>query len=420
MWRLFCALFIFRYLRTIVSIFIYCLVKPRRIRQHLPTFTGKDVSVIIPTTFRAPAELVRCLRSVTACSPAAVFLVTSNANVEPAAGYVRDNDFDVTVLGVPKLNKRLQILRALLNVTTPICVLADDDVYWPGRFLDYLLAIFEDPEVGAGGPRQRAHRESKPDGWNFLGISYLERRVWNNLATNALDGSVSTLSGRTAAYRTEILQTHEFADYFLNEAWAGRKLNSDDDKCLTRYVYSHGWKIVIQPDPRATIETTLEPDRKYILQCLRWARAHWRGNFTVMRKETYWYSLRYFWGLYYIYIGQFQTPALLWDGLLFFLLSQSLINASSGTANLAYASLGLWIFFTKLLKLIPHFYKHPSDMRFVPLSILFSYAHGFLNLYAACTLHVTGWGSQKLRELEVAREKGPMLAFDDGFAKYEV
>ncbi|KAI1824284.1 putative polysaccharide synthase Cps1 [Xylaria intraflava] len=418
MWQ-FWALFVFRYLRTIISIFTYYLSKPKAIRCP-PRYSGKDVSVIIPTTFKSPPELIKCLHSIAACSPSAIFIITSQANVELAAKCVYENAIDATVLGVSKLNKRAQILKAVPYVATPICVLADDDVCWPTRFLDYILAVFEDPEVGAAGPRQRVRREDNPDGWNFLGISYLERRVWNNLATNTLDGSISTLSGRTAAYRTEILQTKEFSDYFINKAWFGKKLNSDDDKCLTRYVYSHGWKIVIQPDPRSTIETTVEPDKKYILQCLRWARAHWRGNFAVMRGESYWCSPRYLWGLYYIYIGQFQTPALLWDGLLFLSLSSSLTNASTGTARLAYVSLGAWVFFTKLVKLIPHFCKHPSDMKFIPLSILFSYAHGFLNLYAACTLHVTGWGSQKLSELEIAREDTNMMIKLNGDAKNAV
>lgn len=399
---LFWALFVFRYLRTIVSIFVYLLVQPRPI-QSPPKYTGKDVTVVIPTTFKSPSELIECLHSVTASSPAAIIIVTGDANVELLASHCRNNSFGVTVLGVSKLNKREQILRAMLLVKTAITVLADDDVFWPARFLDYLLAVFEDPTVGAGGPLQRVRRMEHPDSWNFLGISYLERRVWNNLATNGVDGSISTLSGRTAAYRTEILQSDEFAYYFRNDSWKGKRIHTGDDKCLTRYVYSHGWKIAIQPDRRATIETTVEPDRKYISQCIRWARSHWHGNFVVMSKEAYWCSPRYLWGFYYIYIGQFQTPALLVDGLLFFCLWLALRTASSTTAALAYTGLGAWIFFTKLVKLIPHFYKYPSDMKFIPLSILFSYLHGFINLYGIWTLDATTWGSQNLSQLEVAR-----------------
>ncbi|KAI0409688.1 putative polysaccharide synthase Cps1 [Xylaria palmicola] len=409
---LFGAFFAFRYLRTIISIYVYLSTKPILI-QNPTKYSGKDVTVIIPTTFKSPPELMKCLYSITACSPAAILIVSSDANVKLIANHCRKYQFNVVVLGVSRLNKREQILRAMPHVKTAIIVLADDDVFWPQGFLDYLLAVFEDPKVGAGGARQRVRRNDNPDGWNFLGISYLERRVWNNLATNGVDGSISTLSGRTAAYRSEILQTEEFTRYFLGDNWAGRKLNSDDDKCLTRYVYSHGWKIAIQPDPRATIETTVEPDRKYISQCLRWARAHWRGNFTVMREETYWCSWRFFWGLYYIYIGQFQTPALLVDGILFYLLSFALANASSGTATTAYICLGAWIFFTKLVKLIPHFWTHPSDMKFIPLSIFFSYFHGLLNIYSLLTLHQTQWGSQNLRELERMHPESPSNPSDD-------
>ncbi|KAI0526430.1 putative polysaccharide synthase Cps1 [Xylaria bambusicola] len=399
---LFWALFTFRYLRTIASIFIYLLIRPKVIHNH-PRYTGKDVTVVIPTTFKSPPELIECLHSIKASSPSTIIIVTSDANVELLVKYCRDNSFEVTALGVSKLNKREQILRAMPLVKTAITVLADDDVFWPERFLEYLLAVFEDAKVGAGGPMQRVRRNERPDGWNFLGISYLERRVWNNLATNGVDGSISTLSGRTAAYRTKILQSDEFAHYFRSDSWKGKKIHTGDDKCLTRYVYSRGWKIAIQPDCRATIETTVEPDRKYISQCIRWARSHWHGNFVVMTEESYWYSPRYFWGLYYIYVGQFQTPALLVDGLLFFFLWLALRTTQSDTATVAYASLGAWIFFTKLVKLIPHFWKYPSDLKFIPLSILFSYLHGFISLYALWTLDATQWGSQNLSALEAAR-----------------
>ncbi|KAI0431143.1 putative polysaccharide synthase Cps1 [Xylaria sp. FL1042] len=400
---LFFAFFAFRYVRTIVGLFVYLLAKPKPI-QNPPKYSGKNVTVVIPTTFKSPSELVECLHSVTACSPSAIIIVTSNANVELLSSHCLENAFDVIVLGVEKLNKRAQILKAMPLVKTPITVLADDDVFWPERFLDYLLAVFEDPKVGAGGSLQRVKRQANPSGWNFLGIGYLERRGFNNLATNGVDGSISTLSGRTAAYRTEILQTDEFSEYFMNDSWRGKKIHIGDDKCLTRYVYSQGWKIVIQSEPRATIETTVESNRKYLHQCLRWSRGHWQGNFSVMSTESYWYSPRYLWGFYYIYVGQFQSPAILIDVLLLMFLSLALEGASSGTAILAYAVLVAWIFFTKIMKLIPHFWKYPSDMKFIPLSILFSYIHGAINFYALWTLDSTQWGGQNLSELQKERQ----------------
>ncbi|KAK4495717.1 hypothetical protein PRZ48_012985 [Zasmidium cellare] len=395
-----------RYFRTIVSIFAFLTYKPKPVLSN-PTYRSSDVSVIIPTTFKTPQELAQCVARILGNNPAAIFVVTATANVPLVQDLLSllasASATTIKVLGVDVLNKRNQILKAMPEIQTEITVLADDDVFWPDHYLSYLLAIFEDPEVGAGGTRQRVRRNKNPDFWNFLGISYLERRVWNNCATNAIDGSLSTLSGRTAAYRTKILQHPDFYYYFTHDTWRGKPLNSDDDKCLTRYVYSHGHKIVLQFDPRAVIETTVEGDSKYLDQCMRWARAHWRGNFTVMENEKYWCSLRYLWGCYYIYLGQFQTPALLVDGMSFLLLSLALWDATATTARAAYIALACWIVFTKNLKLIPHFCKYPQDMRFIPIGIGFSYLHGLMNLYAAFTMKKTHWGSQNLSSLQQSR-----------------
>ncbi|KAI5360862.1 putative nucleotide-diphospho-sugar transferase [Septoria linicola] len=397
---LFCLLFTFRYLRTFVSIFTWTFWKAVPIAVK-PKYNSKDVTVLIPTTFKTPHELMSCIKRVLACNPAKVFVITSSKNVELVKDMCILNNYgqqDVVVLGVDKLNKREQLLRALPSVETPITVLADDDVFWPSsEYLDYLLAIFENDRVGGGGTRQRVVRLDRPDWINMLGISYLERRVWNNCASNAVDGSISTLSGRTAAYRTRILQNDDFYFYFRNDSWRGRPLHSDDDKCLTRYVYSNGWEIKIQPDSRAVLETIVEPDfAGYQQQCLRWARAHFRGNFTVMENETYWRSRKMWWGLYVIYISQWQTPNFLVEGVLYGML----FGAVGGPSVSPYFWLALVCFFllSKNLKMMPHFCRHPADLKFIPALMLFSYYHGCLNIWALCTMTTTHWGNKQLSE----------------------
>lgn len=119
-----------------------------------------------------------------------------------------------------------------------------------------------------------------------------------------------------------------------------------------------------------------------------------------MENESYWYSPKMWWGLYYIYLGQFQTPALLVEGLLWLFLWMAMSEFPIDIARREYASFAVWIFFTKIMKLIPHFWRHPSDMKFIPLSILFSYVHGFMNVYAAFSMKQTQWGSQDLHRLE--------------------
>lgn len=394
----FVLVFLFRYLRTFVSIWTFVTYPIMPIRSDPKYRSYRDVTVVVPTTFNFPDELVKCLRNIIACRPYDVFIVTSNANLPALQSFCDDQGFTKSVrcLAVRKLNKRKQILEALQHVQTEIVAFADDDVFWPTpSFLDYVLALFEDPKVGAGGPRQRVRRSGNINGWWFLGCAYLERRVWNNLSTQAIDGSISTLSGRTALYRTEILRCDEFYHYFQTDSWLGKKLNSDDDKCLTRYVYSHGHSIKIQGDERATIETTFEEGSKFLSQCLRWARAHFRGNFTVMTNNTYWRSPQYFWGFYVIYVTQFFQFALISDALLMALLIRGLGRPVS-ESTFEIAVFAIWILCSKLLKLMPHFILHPEDMKFIPLSIAFSYLHTFINLWSLITLHQTHWGSQKI------------------------
>jgi cellulose synthase/poly-beta-1,6-N-acetylglucosamine synthase-like glycosyltransferase len=387
-----------RYTRLFVGIYANLTVKSFPV-SATPSFPPQEVTVVIPTTFKTPDELALCISCIQASNaPKEVFVVTGDSNVAAARALIAANSFsNVKVLGVEKLNKRTQLLAALSQVTTPITVFADDDVFWPSGYLPQLMAVFENPIVGAGGTCQRVRRNTSgttTDFWNILGISYLSRRVFNNITTNAIDGSISTLSGRTAAYRTSILKCDEFSYYFTHDTWMGRPLNSDDDKCLTRYVYSHGWSIAIQTS--TSLETTVENNVQYLAQCLRWARAHWRGNFTVMMNETYWCSTKYAWGCYVIYASMFQSPSLFVDGGLLYLLSLALASCSSSVRSGCYALFAAFLLFTKVVKMAPHFKQHPGDIVWLPALIAFSYAHGFLNLYAVATMTTTVWGGKNL------------------------
>ena len=42
--------------------------------------------------------------------------------------------------------------------------------------------------------------------------------------------------------------------------------------------------------------------------------------------------------------------------------------------------------FTKVVKLMGLFLRNPSDIKFLPVSIVFGYFHGLIKLYALATL----------------------------------
>jgi len=44
--------------------------------------------------------------------------------------------------------------------------------------------------------------------------------------------------------------------------------------------------------------------------------------------------------------------------------------------------------FVKVVKLIGLFRRNPSDVMFLPVSIIFGYFHGLIKIYALCTLNM--------------------------------
>lgn len=51
-------------------------------------------------------------------------------------------------------------------------------------------------------------------------------------------------------------------------------------------------------------------------------------------------------------------------------------------------ALGVWMFFSKFIKLLGHYRRYPADFLLLPVSILFGYFHGAIKIYAAVTLNV--------------------------------
>jgi cellulose synthase/poly-beta-1,6-N-acetylglucosamine synthase-like glycosyltransferase len=198
----------------------------------------------------------------------------------------------IEVLHVDKANKRLQVCKALEedHVKTPITIMADDDVEWPVTLMPWILAPFEDDKMGGVGTCQRVKRvggDLQTRLYNWLGAAYIERRNFEISATHNIDGGTSCMSGRTGAYRTEILKSYDFLGGFKNEKWGKYILNADDDNFVTRWLVAHQWKTWVQYDPECEIETTLETSTKFLYQCSRWARSNWRSNWTSLVHERY-------------------------------------------------------------------------------------------------------------------------------------
>lgn len=371
----------------------------RPIRPNFETRTitpEKDVTIVVPTIDH-DTKLLTALQGWLACRPYEVIFVTI-PSVQPfLEKLVREADPNgekVKVLTVPAGNKRKQMVRGVEDVVTAITVFCDDDVMWPETYLDWIVAPFEDPKMGGVGTVQTA----MPDGsfftiWEILANYRLTMRNIEILSTAFIDGGISCLSGRTAAYRTEMLKDPEFTEAFTHEYWRGKyHQHSGDDKFLTRWCQSHYWKTWAQGTRDAELTTTFKPNYKFLIQLLRWTRNTWRSDIKCLFYE------RQIWGQSpYTALTMFDrlfNPLTLLYGITYFFVRVSTPISTHLPQEDMVLSFFLWYLLIRAVKYLPHLIRRPADIPALPIFLMFQYCFIFMKIYCLFTLHVTEWGTR--------------------------
>ena len=375
---------VYRYLRIFVNELAFLMHQNIAVPAH-PTLSSKDVTIVIPCLDGNGIEAT--LRSVLATEPAKVILVTIHANLERAKSMLKGSEMfgHILVMSVPQANKRKQMMHALSEIDTPVTIFVDDDVTWPITLLPWILAPLEDKSYGGVGTNQWLRDVACPSFmerfWRFLNLLYLQRRNFDCSACNHLDGGLPCLSGRTVAYRTKMIKDKAFIDGFENEIWGfdkGYRLAVDDDNFITRWAYSHGYKIAFQYHKEAEVLTELETNSRYLKQCLRWSRSNWRSNYTSMFVERNVWK-QHPWSSYAVFLTTLTHWAPLWDIGLW-------LHRPEGEVT-------FWLLlsimaFSKIIKLVPIFLRSPYQIVWLPVSILFGQFHACIKFYALLTLHV--------------------------------
>jgi cellulose synthase/poly-beta-1,6-N-acetylglucosamine synthase-like glycosyltransferase len=392
---------LFRYVRLIVNCISHWTFRPIPIDIENPTYSPDDVTIICPTIATGGNELHDTLRTCLRTGPRELLLVTVDSNVDTLTKVANGiNAKKIKVLSIREANKRRQMCRAIPEVRTPITIFVDDDVIWPPKVLQWMLAPFEDLNVGGVGTSQRLKRSAKTSIWSFLGAAYLERRNFDCSACLHIDGGLPCLSGRTVAYRSSILQDEAFTHGFTHEEWRTCQLNADDDNFITRWLYSHNWKIAMQYHEEAEVQTTLEDSPKFMSQCLRWVRSNWRSNLTSLFVERhYWWTQP--WSTYSVLQTTITAWALPYDLLIFLSWYQASYGWSQDMRTALFIFLACWtVLFSKTVKLWGHFFRYPADVMFIPVYIGFGYFHGLIKLWGLLTLSEVRHQSSRVNDFK--------------------
>lgn len=102
------------------------------------------------------------------------------------------------------------------------------------------------------------------------------------------------------------------------------------------------------------------------------------------------------WCTYALHVATFTSLAFVMDPLIMYALWEGSANWNPTARLYTWWANFVFVFvFTKTVKLWGLFKRNPTDILFLPLSIIFGYFHGLIKLYALFTLNMVGHISQQ-------------------------
>ncbi|KAH8807679.1 nucleotide-diphospho-sugar transferase [Xylogone sp. PMI_703] len=366
-----------------------------------PSFIPSNVSVVIPTI--SPGSTFKeSLLTMVANQPTEIIIVTTVHFKELVQEYVTNtiekrpsinNSTTIKLISTSLAGKRRQLAQGIKEAQGSIIVLADDDVFWPPKFLQLVLACFENPKAGGVGTMHRGRLpfdKNELTVWERLAAFRLRWRNKEMAAVNYLDnGAVLCLSGRTADYRADILKSPSFIHAFTNDYWLDRfQLDSGDDNFITRWLLSANWDIKIQVHPEAELTTNLEPTPKFLHQSIRWQRNATRGLLRLLFfTPKLWFShpvllLRIAHDLLYPFCSMLEWYIL--------------VKLFTEISPIIAKQQGLVMYVSVRVLLISYDLLRCDSFTMLLVGYLFKISHTPLGIYALLTLHVTSWGSRNL------------------------
>ncbi len=363
--------------------------KPVTDKFEATKYTNNDVTVVIPV-YEPPKTFRKNILSIAKSKPYEIIIIADMTCYNEILKQIRGIDFYISVYSEERPGKRPALECGLKKTKTRLCCFTDDDVQWCDDFLTNLIIPFNLKEIGGVSSRQlmrSADISRKPNIYEIMASLRLETRYVENKAMTVVDKGTSCLSGRSSCYKTNIIQNEKFYHEFLNEYFLGQKRASGDDKFVTRYILNNGYNTYHQLNTNCTLTTTFESGLMHFKQSLRWSRNTIVSDFSLLFKEkNVWRKNPYtalllfdkmFSPLYMLY-GLFVIPIytiLQKDYVLFF-------------------GWIIWLMFSRGLKLISHFAKHPKDLIYLPIFIFYQYLMVILKIYALCTIHNRTWGNR--------------------------
>ncbi len=230
-----------------------------------------DATVAV-VTYERPEFVARCLEHLARQTvlPGEVMVVDSSQSTDTAR-LVRERFPEVRYEVCPAGFGAMATARDIAYRKTGGEVLAfvDDDAFAEPEWLEHLLPVFADPEVGAVGGRQiRGQPGELTDGVDQIGRLRDDGTLTGNFAADpGAPVAVDHLLGANMAFRRSVLD--ELGG--IRDGYTGTCVREETDLCLR--VRAAGFRLVYTPD--AVVEHVAAPyakGRRFDLRYVYWAQ----------------------------------------------------------------------------------------------------------------------------------------------------
>ena len=341
-----------------VTSWLVWLIRRTLSHRYRPTFNDhrETISVVVPVYREDPDVLERCLRTWISQRPFEVVLVVDDRD-DRILDLLRILDFPrVHVLPWRHTGKRGALGAGIRMAQGEIIVLTDSDTSWRPGLLEAIQMPFVDPLVGGVGTRQFVYaRESNR--WRRIAHWLLNTRYLDYVPALSRTGSVPCLSGRTAAYRRDVICP--LFPELEHEIFLGRECVAGDDGRLTWLVLAAGYRTVHQDSARAD---SMFPDSlaAFTRQRVRWSRNSYRCYLTAIAEGWLWrQSLITQVTVLQILLTPFTMASAVWYGALWI--------RRGGTVGMLLVL--LWACIARALRGFSHLREHPADLLITPVMV---------------------------------------------------
>ncbi|MEM3914958.1 MAG: glycosyltransferase family 2 protein [Metallosphaera sp.] len=246
------------------------LREPKRIKVS----SLSDVTVLIPV-YQERADIFENVVS-SVSRQGVKFIVVGDGSDEPYRSITTRYGGEFVYLE-KRGGKRNALSKGISYVQSKFVLLLDSDTVLPRDGIHNMLTLMTEDVAGVS-----VNVRNVKTGTTYYMAELIERLKEATMRAVNRSGYAVLLNGKCSMYRTEVVKDFMRSEEFKNPKFMGRRSIIGDDKQLTNYVISRGYKAVVDFN---TVALTYPPEtiRKLYRQLTRWSRA----NYYFFFRELY-------------------------------------------------------------------------------------------------------------------------------------